>query len=133
MDRITIIALQRVISPLVSEQIRNIKQVQRVNLDPKDLEEKPDDSVMTREIKTQVKERLAENNKQLASHAVDIIDKAIEAEDKQKLDNLPKTKKWFHDRKKKEFEVSLSEYIRHSIHHPENDKNNKFSDKELKI
>ena len=56
----------------------------------------------------------------------------IEAEDKQKLDNLPKTKKWFHDRKKKEFEVSLSEYIRHSIHHPENDKNNKFSDKELK-
>ena len=82
MDRMTIIALQRVISPLVSEQIRNIKQVQRVNLDPKDLEEKPDDSVMTREIKTQVKERLAENNKQLASHAVDIIDKAIEAEDK---------------------------------------------------
>lgn len=82
MDRITIIALQRVISPLVSEQIRNIKQVQRVNLDPKDLEEKPDDSVMTREIKTQVKERLAENNKQLASHAVDIIDKAIETEDK---------------------------------------------------
>ena len=83
MDRITIIALQRVISPLVSEQIRNIKQVQRVNLDPKDLEEKPDDSAMTREIKAQVKVRLAENNKQLASHAVDIIDKAIETENQQ--------------------------------------------------
>lgn len=81
MDRITIITLQRVISPIVSEQIRNIKQVQRVNLDPKDLEEKQDDSTMTREIKSQIKERLAENNKQLASHAVDIIDKSIESED----------------------------------------------------
>ena len=83
MERITILTLRKAIIPLVSEQIRNIKQVERVNLDPKDLEEKQDDSAMIREIKSQIKGRLAENNKQLASHAVDLIDKAIETENQQ--------------------------------------------------
>lgn len=56
----------------------------------------------------------------------------IEAEDKSKLNSLVKDKKWFNSKTNKEIDVSLSEYIRHSIHHPENDINKKFTDKELK-
>lgn len=50
---------------------------------------------------------------------------------KEKLDGLKKDKKW----KRKDIaivkEVSLSEYIRHSIHHPENTLNTKFTEGEL--
>jgi predicted ATP-dependent endonuclease of OLD family len=55
----------------------------------------------------------------------------IEAEDKTKFDALKKDKKWYNTKIKKEIDVSLSEYIRHSIHHPENTKNKKFTDSEL--
>lgn len=55
----------------------------------------------------------------------------IEAEDKSKLDALTKDKKWYNSKLKKEVDVSLCEYIRHSIHHPENTKNKKFTDREL--
>ncbi len=52
-------------------------------------------------------------------------------------------KKWFDDRKLKgnkteqekedlKFDVALQTYIRHSIHHPENTQNDKYSDDELK-
>lgn len=56
----------------------------------------------------------------------------IEAEDKSKLNKIPKDKKWFNNSSKKEFDVSIAEYIRHSIHHPENTVNKKFTEKELK-
>jgi predicted ATP-dependent endonuclease of OLD family len=55
----------------------------------------------------------------------------IESEDKTLLNNLNKSKKWIHSRTNKEYTVSLSEYIRHSIHHPENELNKKYTDKEL--
>ena len=55
----------------------------------------------------------------------------IEAEDKTKLDALTKDRKWYNSKLKKEVDVSLSEYIRHSIHHPENTKNKKVTDREL--
>lgn len=83
MNRITIISLRKAISPIIASQIQNIKQVERVNLDPKDLEPKESDSPMTREIKSQVKQRLESTQQELASHAVDIIDKAIETENQQ--------------------------------------------------
>lgn len=83
MNRITIISLRKAISPIIASQIQNIKQVERVNLDPKDLEPKESDSPMTREIKSQVKQRLESTQQELASHAVDLIDKAIETENQQ--------------------------------------------------
>ncbi len=55
----------------------------------------------------------------------------IEFENKNLLINLPKTKKWIDSRNNKEKDVSVSEYIRHSIHHPENILNKKYTDKEL--
>ncbi|WP_233898029.1 ATP-dependent nuclease [Tenacibaculum piscium] len=55
----------------------------------------------------------------------------IESEDKTLLNNLNKSKKWINSKTKKEYQVSLSEYIRHSIHHPENELNKKYTDKEL--
>ncbi|MDP3945232.1 MAG: AAA family ATPase [Lutibacter sp.] len=55
----------------------------------------------------------------------------LEFEEKTLLDELPKNKVWVHDKSKKEWKVSLSEYIRHSIHHPENKLNTKFCDKDL--
>ena len=55
----------------------------------------------------------------------------IESEDKTLLNNLNKSKKWIHSITNKEYQVSLSEYIRHSIHHPENELNKKYTDKEL--
>lgn len=56
----------------------------------------------------------------------------IEAEDKTKLEDIPKDRKWINGKSKKTFDVSLCEYIRHSIHHPENTNNKKFTEKELK-
>ncbi len=53
--------------------------------------------------------------------------------DKTKLDGLDKTKKW--ENKKTngaETDVSLATYIRHSIHHPENTLNIKFTPEELR-
>ena len=56
----------------------------------------------------------------------------LEDVDKTKLDGLDKTKKW---KNKKnggaETDVSLATYIRHSIHHPENTLNTKFTPEEL--
>ncbi|MDO6803978.1 AAA family ATPase [Wenyingzhuangia sp. 1_MG-2023] len=56
---------------------------------------------------------------------------AIEFENKEILDNLKKTKKWINAKTKKERDVSLSEYVRHSIHHPENELNKKVTEKDL--
>ncbi len=42
------------------------------------------------------------------------------------------TKKWFNEKLNKEEDVSLQKYIRHSIHHPENNKNAKPTEIELK-
>lgn len=56
----------------------------------------------------------------------------IEANDKSKLDALSKDKKWIKEPSNREIDVSLSMYIRHSIHHPENEKNRKFTDAQLK-
>ena len=55
----------------------------------------------------------------------------IESEEKALLSNLNKSKKWINSKTKKEYQVSPSEYIRHSIHHPENELNKKYTDKEL--
>lgn len=55
----------------------------------------------------------------------------LEFEDKTSLDNLSKNKIWINSKTKKELKISLSEYIRHSIHHPENELNKKFSEKDL--
>lgn len=54
----------------------------------------------------------------------------LEAE--KKLGDLPKMKKWKNKKNGETWDVSLSEYIRHSIHHPENTKNEKFTDDELR-
>jgi predicted ATP-dependent endonuclease of OLD family len=48
-----------------------------------------------------------------------------------KLETLPKDQVWFNDKLKKDEQVSLAKYIRHSIHHPENTRNKKFSYTEL--
>jgi hypothetical protein len=50
---------------------------------------------------------------------------------KSKLDVLPKNKKWKNKKKQTTEDVSLATYIRHSIHHPENTQNIKFTPKEL--
>jgi len=55
----------------------------------------------------------------------------IELENKTLLEGLQKSKKWKNLKTKTENQVSLSEYIRHSIHHPENNLNIKHTDKEL--
>ncbi len=55
----------------------------------------------------------------------------IELENRSLLDSMSKKRKWFNSKMKKEYQVSLSEYIRHSIHHPENELNKKYTDKEL--
>jgi len=56
----------------------------------------------------------------------------LEDTDITKLDKLKKEKKWKNIKTKKTEDVSLAKYIRHSIHHPENTTNNKFTDEELK-
>lgn len=50
-----------------------------------------------------------------------------------KLKGLIKNKRWINKKTNKTEEVSLATYIRHSIHHPENNLNIKFTDKELKM
>jgi len=50
---------------------------------------------------------------------------------KTKLEALPKSKKRYNDKTKATETVSLATYIRHSIHHPENTKNKKFTAEEL--
>ncbi|MFA5750375.1 MAG: AAA family ATPase [Candidatus Shapirobacteria bacterium] len=55
----------------------------------------------------------------------------LEDEEKSKLDSLPKTKNWFNTKKNSTESVSLATYIRHSIHHPENTRNPKFTADEL--
>ncbi|MDH4330553.1 MAG: ATP-binding protein [Candidatus Moranbacteria bacterium] len=53
-------------------------------------------------------------------------------ESQSKLGIFSKTKSWFNDRKQTTQVVSLQEYIRHSIHHPENTRNTKYTDSEIK-
>ena len=56
----------------------------------------------------------------------------LEDVDRTKLDSLVKDKKWKNaSRGGAEEDVSLSRYIRHSIHHPENDLNRMYTDKQL--
>ena len=55
----------------------------------------------------------------------------LEDIDKSKLDELQKSKKWYNDKTKTTDSVSLATYIRHSIHHPENGKNPKFTSDDL--
>lgn len=55
----------------------------------------------------------------------------LEDVEKTKLEKFPKTKKWWNDKTKTTDDVSLATYIRHSIHHPENSSNAKFTDDEL--
>lgn len=55
----------------------------------------------------------------------------LENIEKAKLENLPKNKKWYNERKKTTEDVSLATYIRHFIHHPENTKNKRFTSEEL--
>ena len=57
----------------------------------------------------------------------------LEDVDKTKLDGLDKTKKWKNKKNNgTETDVSLATYIRHSIHHPENTLNTKFTPEELR-
>lgn len=55
----------------------------------------------------------------------------LEDVDRTKLDTLPKSKSWTDKRDNKTTQVSLATYIRHSIHHPENTLNARFTDEEL--
>ena len=55
----------------------------------------------------------------------------LEADECRPLQQLPKTKKWNNQRTKKTEDVSLPRYIRHSIHHPENTKNEKLKEEEM--
>lgn len=55
----------------------------------------------------------------------------LEDIDKPKLDSLSKTKKWKNKRTSDTENVSLAKYIRHSIHHPENTLNEKFTNEEI--
>lgn len=52
--------------------------------------------------------------------------------DKAKLDGLNKTKKWKNKKTNGMEDVSLATYIRHSIHHPENTLNTRFTPEELR-
>ena len=54
-------------------------------------------------------------------------------EGREKLKELPKySKPWNNERTKKPEDVSLSTYIRHSIHHPENNSNPDYTEAEFK-
>lgn len=48
------------------------------------------------------------------------------------LKALSKDRDWYNDKLKKTEKVSLPTYIRHSIHHPENNKNRKFREDQLR-
>ncbi|MFD0963228.1 ATP-dependent endonuclease [Pseudofulvibacter geojedonensis] len=56
----------------------------------------------------------------------------IESESPDKLDALDKKKTWINAKTQKTYNTSLSRYIRDSIHHPENQLNKPFTEKELK-
>lgn len=56
----------------------------------------------------------------------------LEDVDKTKLDGLDKKKKWENKKTNGTEDVSLATYIRHSIHHPENTLNTKFTPEELR-
>jgi len=56
----------------------------------------------------------------------------LEDVEKTKLDGLLKTKLWKNEKTNSTDKVSLATYIRHSIHHPENTSNTKFTQEELK-
>ncbi len=47
------------------------------------------------------------------------------------LNTLPKNRIWLNEKSGKTEKVSLAKYIRHSIHHPENTSNTKFTSREL--
>ena len=53
------------------------------------------------------------------------------ARKKDKIDSLPKDKDWYNELLNKKEKVSLTKYIRNSIHHPENESNKPFTEKEL--
>lgn len=55
----------------------------------------------------------------------------LEDVDSTKLDGLEKPKKWKNKKTNGSEDVSLAKYIRHSIHHPENTLNAKFTSEEL--
>ena len=56
----------------------------------------------------------------------------LEDVNKEKLNALPKNKVWHNEKYNKDENISLAKYIRHSIHHPENNSNKIFTDAELK-
>lgn len=56
----------------------------------------------------------------------------LEDVNKEKLHLLPKIKDWFNEKKQQTEQVSLSTFIRHSIHHPENKSNKKYTEADLK-
>lgn len=55
----------------------------------------------------------------------------LEDKEPEHLDKLPKDRKWHNEKLSKNEKVSLAKYIRHSIHHPENTSNPKFTNREL--
>ncbi|MBP9773342.1 MAG: AAA family ATPase [Candidatus Peribacteraceae bacterium] len=55
----------------------------------------------------------------------------IEEREKSKLDNLDKNRKWKNKKNGNTENVSLATYIRHTIHHPENTSNQRFTSEEL--
>lgn len=56
----------------------------------------------------------------------------IESNDESRLKSLSKDRKWYNEKTNEESPVSQAEYIRHWIHHPENDRNKPVSDFALK-
>lgn len=56
----------------------------------------------------------------------------LEDTNKTALNGLNKNNNWFNSKTNTNEQVSLCTYIRHSIHHPENINNQKFTDEELK-
>ena len=55
----------------------------------------------------------------------------LESEDNDALNSLEKDKVWNNEKNGKKERVSLATYMRHSIHHPENTSNKKFTQGEL--
>ena len=56
----------------------------------------------------------------------------LDENDRTALNKLPKDKTWDNALKNSQEPVSLATYIRHSIHHPENRRNPRFSTDELR-
>lgn len=55
----------------------------------------------------------------------------IEANDKSKLEAIDKDRDWYNARFEKKEKVSIATYVRHSIHHPENEHNQKVRETTL--